>query len=650
MACVVCCHISLVGQTVQETTNRMVEVTLISSRLYEHPQQDVALSCRLSGPRGITMNVGGFWDGDSTYRVRFALLAEGVWDYSITCSDTDNTRLHGVRGQVHVKKYNGPNPFYSKGWLKVSSNGRYLTYGDAEPFFYLGDTAWELAWKSREPEVLAYLADRKRKGFNALQIVVMSHQFFYKNGVRNRYGADFFLNDDRSRPNPRYFDYLDRIVQAANDSGFVIALAPLWAGMMEYYASKTGSNTLTAAQALQLARYVGARYAGSNVIWIIGGDNEYESTEKRNFWSQFALTLKEASGNHHLATVHPKAYRASFDFFDKWETWLDFHMYQSSHVAGGDFTWKAGLRGYYEKNTKPLLNGEATYEDIPSNLWQPGDTSHVQTSRIQAVDVRQASYESLLSGAHVGITYGANGIWQWNTPELPGTHLPRYAAVEAEAFPGSSHMTILKDVMLKIPWINAVPSQNLVVDFSSQENFIPIASTDDRIITYFPHHTEWIALRTFPQARFSRYYWINPSTGDSSESRQIVGPLRFTPPDTSDWLLIIQKPLLQRQSDLRARTVFLLEQNYPNPFSAEGGSASGGNPKTIIRYHLPKDTRVTLKVYTLLGVEVATLIDDEHAAGSYSVEFDGSHLPSGVYFYRIASPAFADTKKFILVQ
>jgi hypothetical protein len=90
--------------------------------------------------------------------------------------------------------------------------------------------------------------------------------------------------------------------------------------------------------------------------------------------------------------------------------------------------------------------------------------------------------------------------------------------------------------------------------------------------------------------------------------------------------------------------------NGPNPFSTKGGSASGGNPKTIIGFHLPKDTKVTLKVYTLLGVEVTTLIDAEHTAGSYSVEFDGSHLPSGVYFYRIASPAFADTKKFILVQ
>ncbi|MEK6756578.1 MAG: DUF4038 domain-containing protein [Bacteroidota bacterium] len=628
----------------------MVEVTLISSRQYDHPHRDVAIDCQLSGPEGMTINVGGFWDGDSTYRVRFALPAEGNWSYSVTCSDTNNTRLHRVRGQVHVKKYSGPNPFYSKGWLKVSGNGRYLTYGDGEPFFYLGDTAWELTWKSREPEVLSYLAARKGKGFNALQIVVMSHQFFYENGVRNRYGADFFLHNDRSTPNPRYFDYLDRIVQAANDSGFVVALAPLWAAMMEYYASRTTSNTLTVDQALGLARYVGARYAGSNVLWIIGGDNKYESIERSNFWSQFARTLKKASGGSHLATVHPKAYSASFDYFDNSESWLDFHMYQSSHVAGGDFTWRAGLKGYYGRSTKPLLNGEAAYEDIPSNLWQPGDTAHIQTFRIQPVHVRQASYESLLSGALVGITYGANGIWQWNTPELPGTHLPRFAADQAQKFPGSSNMTVLKDIMLKIPWINVVPSQNLLVDFSSQENFVPIASTDDRIITYVPHHTSWIALRTFPQAHLAHCFWINPSTGDSSASQQIGGPLRFVPPDTSDWLLMIQKPNSQSKSELRPSSFFLLEQNYPNPFSAKVASATGGNPKTIIRYHLPKDTKVTLKVYNLLGVEVATLIDDEHTAGLYSVAFDGSRLPSGIYFYRINSPAFAETKKLVLVR
>jgi hypothetical protein len=627
------------SQTIPAIMNRMAQVTLYSPRLYENPNKDVSIECRLSGPKEGIVTVAGFWDGDSTYRIRFALPTEGEWSYLVTCSDTTDRGLHGIRGIVRVHNYDGSNPFYAKGPLRVSDDHRHLTYADGDPFFYLGDTAWEITWKSRETEMLAYLADRTRKGFNALQIVVMSHQFFDAYGVRNRYGADFFLNNNLSQLNPRYFDYLDRIVQAANDSGFVVALVPLWASMMEYYA-RPGSRSLTVDQSLLLARYVGARYAGSNVLWIVGGDNEYISIEKRNFWAAFAQALQTASGNTHLVTVHPKAWTASFDYFDNEDTWLSFNMYQSSHVAGGDYTSRAALTGFFVKNTKPLLNGEAAYEDIYNNLWQPGDTTQIRTFRIDAAYVREASYESLLSGALVGITYGANGIWQWNTPELPGTHLPRYTPLEAVNLPGSSHMGVLKEIMRKIPWYSMSPVQNLLADFRPREKLITMASSGKQTFVYIPCHTEWIRLRKFPQAELARYFWISPISGDSSAMQQITGTLLFTPPDSSDWILVIRNSADAGSARTMSASSRLLEQNYPNPF----------NPRTVIRYHISEDACVAIKVYTILGSEVATLVNDEHTAGSYSVEFDGSLLPSGVYFYRISSPWSSETKKLVLLK
>ncbi|MCZ6774902.1 MAG: T9SS type A sorting domain-containing protein, partial [Ignavibacteria bacterium] len=85
---------------------------------------------------------------------------------------------------------------------------------------------------------------------------------------------------------------------------------------------------------------------------------------------------------------------------------------------------------------------------------------------------------------------------------------------------------------------------------------------------------------------------------------------------------------------------FRLEQNYPNPF----------NPSTTIRYQLPKDVYVTLKVYNLLGQEVATLVNEEKGAGSYHVEFDGEGLASGMYLYRIQAGDFVDTKRLLLLK
>ena len=85
---------------------------------------------------------------------------------------------------------------------------------------------------------------------------------------------------------------------------------------------------------------------------------------------------------------------------------------------------------------------------------------------------------------------------------------------------------------------------------------------------------------------------------------------------------------------------FALEQNYPNPF----------NPSTRIDYRLPTDVFVTLKVFDVLGKQVETLVNEQQNAGQYSVQFDASHLPSGVYFYRIEAGAYHDIKKLLLFK
>jgi hypothetical protein len=85
---------------------------------------------------------------------------------------------------------------------------------------------------------------------------------------------------------------------------------------------------------------------------------------------------------------------------------------------------------------------------------------------------------------------------------------------------------------------------------------------------------------------------------------------------------------------------FSLERNYPNPF----------NPNTVIRYSLTGNRFVTLKVFDVLGKEVATLVNEKQSPGTYQVEFVGSNLPSGVYFYRIIAGDFTDTKGMILLK
>jgi hypothetical protein len=83
-----------------------------------------------------------------------------------------------------------------------------------------------------------------------------------------------------------------------------------------------------------------------------------------------------------------------------------------------------------------------------------------------------------------------------------------------------------------------------------------------------------------------------------------------------------------------------LKQNYPNPF----------NPSTKITYHLPKADNVRLTVYDVLGREIRTLVNEFRQAGVYDVEFNALEFPSGVYFYRIETDEFTDTKKMLLIK
>jgi hypothetical protein len=85
---------------------------------------------------------------------------------------------------------------------------------------------------------------------------------------------------------------------------------------------------------------------------------------------------------------------------------------------------------------------------------------------------------------------------------------------------------------------------------------------------------------------------------------------------------------------------FSLRQNYPNPF----------NPTTTISYHLPKAEKVRLIVYDVFGQEVAKLVEQEQAAGTYQVAFDASALSSGFYLYTLVAGNFAATKEMLLMK
>jgi hypothetical protein len=104
--------------------------------------------------------------------------------------------------------------------------------------------------------------------------------------------------------------------------------------------------------------------------------------------------------------------------------------------------------------------------------------------------------------------------------------------------------------------------------------------------------------------------------------------------DREDWVSSVNL------SDSKTPESYSLYQNYPNPF----------NPATTIKYSIPTESFVNIKVYNLIGQQVAELVNEQQQTGNYQVSFDANNLPSGIYFYSIKAGNFAETKKMLLVK
>jgi hypothetical protein len=110
------------------------------------------------------------------------------------------------------------------------------------------------------------------------------------------------------------------------------------------------------------------------------------------------------------------------------------------------------------------------------------------------------------------------------------------------------------------------------------------------------------------------------------------------PRTNADYVSVVVTSVAENRVTLPAH--FELDQNYPNPF----------NPSTTIRYSVPTAGRVVMKIYNVLGQEVAALVNTQQSAGTYNVVFDASRLASGMYFYRISSGNFVQVKKMLLLK
>src|SRR5438034_449420 len=283
--------------------------------------------------------------------------------------------------------------------LKISADKRYLINQNGEPFFYLGDTAWTLFKRLYREEVDEYLQNRVAKGFTVIQAYVLRGL-----GVKNTYGDLTLMDRDPTRPNEAFFKNVDYVVNKANDLGLVMGLVVTYGEHVRQ--TRSNEQVFNPSNAFVYGKFLGSRYKGNCVIWLLGGDRGPE--QDMEVWRAMARGLKEGSEGTQLVSYHghgPRpgftGYSSSFWFHN--EDWLDFNMIKSGHrwaVPNFEFV----THDYNLTPIKPTIDMEARYENHPD-----GPNAG---RRMDAHQEREAAYWALLAGA-AGHGYGNNNIWQF---------------------------------------------------------------------------------------------------------------------------------------------------------------------------------------------------------------------------------------------
>ena len=427
---------------------------------------------------------------------------------------------------------------------RISDNGRYLLNKDGSPFFYLGDTAWELFHRLGREEADLYLTDRAEKGFTVIQAVVLSQ--IGGLDVPNANGDLPLKGNDPENPNEDYFKHVDYIVDKAGSLGLVIGMLPTWGS---YWSSLNPDQVIfTRENARSFGLFLGKRYREKPVIWILGGDHNIHTDEEYRIIESMAQGLREGDGGRHLITFHPRGPGLSSDYFQD-AAWIDFNMFQSSHAGHDHDNGVYAEHDYSLVPVKPTLDGEPRYENLQVGFYWNGFN---RMDRFDDYDVRQAAYWSILSGA-CGHTYGNSSIWQMYAPgreSIIGAIIPWYDALD---HPGAFQMGHLHKLFEQRPFFKLVPNQEMIKNGpQTGGGRIRAAVADDAsfAIVYSPRGELFTIDKSVIEARYIKAIWFDPRYGLSYHlhTADTQGIQTYTPPTSGrgqDWILIIENAELE---------------------------------------------------------------------------------------------------------
>ncbi|MCI0746571.1 MAG: DUF4038 domain-containing protein [Verrucomicrobia subdivision 3 bacterium] len=515
------------------------ETTLQSAADYTNPVQQASLTATFTSPSGKKHKVYGFWDGEKTWKIRFAPNEKGKWTYSTECSDKANNGLNVKTGEFNCAGPSGSSRFDKHGPIRVSNDQRYLAHDDDTPFFFLADTAWNGALLSSDSDWDLYIKERTRQKFTAVQWVTTQWRASPE-GDRNKDLA--YTGSNSIAINPKFFQRLDQKADALTKAGLLNVPVLLWAIAGGSNPRVNPGVSLPDDQAILLARYMVARWQANPVLWILAGDGDYRR-EKAEKWKRIGRAVFNGI-SHAPVTMHPGGMQWVWNEF-KDEDWYGVVGYQSGH-GDDDKTLRWMTEGpltedWTKMPHRPLINLEPPYEN---------HIAYQSKIPISPEIVRRAIYWTLLNNPTAGVTYGGHGVWGWDDgtkppADHPGTGIP-LPWQKALTMPAAEQMAYVYDFFTTNDFHRLRPTPVFVVNNPGKDKpakFVTAARTDqkDTLIVYVPEdRTIEIKLNALPPS--PNITWINPRNGQKSPAVAVVttDTCQFPTPEEGDWLLLMK--------------------------------------------------------------------------------------------------------------
>jgi hypothetical protein len=391
-------------------------------------------------------------------------------------------------------------------FIKISKNGHYFIDENGKPFFWQGDTEWELFHLFTVPEAKALLLERRDQGFNVIQVMVTGvyPEWGKMQGMKPWKGMQAWLNNNPLTPDENYFKRADSIVAIAEEYGMLIVMGI-------YHARDNDEGRINTQNAKTWAKWLAQRYKNSkNIIWSMYPHADPSSQPVVRAVVQGIL---EGDGGTHLITMHPDPSPTSSSFMHT-EFWLSFNTLQ---------TWSSDLMNYdmvrtdYDrKPLKPVVNGEARYEDEDG---------------ITPFEARRAGYWSCLAGGFYSYGHGNN----WKSPL---TWRSWYNS------PGAGQIMILGNLFRSLEWWKLIPDQSIFVNWVNG-NSAARSSDGDWILAYLTNMDSiTLKLDNITASKTATGWWIDPLTGIRTKigTFPVSENHNFIPPGGwQDAVLLIQK-------------------------------------------------------------------------------------------------------------